>query len=448
MNMAFRAGAAETVITPPVGARLEGYGGPDGGQISTAVHDDLHARAIVFDDGATTAAIVACDLIAADRRLSTPVRALVHESTGIAPEHIMVSATHTHQGPQGIGPHRDPAPRESMARHIADAVIAAHADMRPAVLKAGCGSVDTVSQNRRDPDGPRDDTVNVLLVDAPDPRDGPIASILNFACHATVMYGTNTEISADYPGYAAATVRKVLGDAPALFLQGACGDVNPSWIEQGFEEVERVGSIVGAEAAQRLLELRPLGQSHKTWNIRWSEQIDRATPGMLIAEPRISAASRMVDVPMRVLDPPNVYADELATLTKQRDALAANDIPARRVLNERITFLEGTVGLAGALRRGERHAMHAEVQAIGFAPDCAILGLPGEFFAQTAHAIRQNAGIAHLSVACYTNHHVFYVVPKDAWPDGGYEPGVAVLDETAEETFRTAALELLKQVTR
>jgi neutral/alkaline ceramidase-like enzyme len=445
--MSFTAGAAETIITPPVGARLEGYGGPDGGQISTAVHDDLHARAVVFDDGTTRAAMVACDLIAIDRRLSAPVRALVHDATGIPPEHLMVSATHTHQGPQGIGAHRDSVPRETMARRIADAVIAADAAMRPCVLKVGQGLVDSVSQNRRHPDGPRDDTLNVLLFDAPDPRDGPIASIVNFACHATVMYRTNTEISADYPGYASATVKKVLGDAPALFLQGACGDVNPSWIEQRFDEAERVGSIVGAEAARRLQELRPLGVQHKTWNIRWDELTDKPSPGMLISEPRIRVASRIVDAQMRVLDDASAYAAELADLTAQRDALAAGDVESRRGLTERITYLAGTRGMAAALRPGERHALHPEVQAIAFSPDCAILGLPGEFFAQTAHAIRRDAGIAHLSIACYTNHHVFYVVPEDAWPEGGYEPGVAVLDETAEASFRSAATELLREVT-
>jgi hypothetical protein len=87
------------------------------------------------------------------------------------------------------------------------------------------------------------------------------------------------------------------------------------------------------------------------------------------------------------------------------------------------------------------------VQAIAFSPECAVLGLPGEFFAQTAHAIRRDAHISHLSIACYTNHHVFYVVPKDAWAEGGYEPGVAVLDETAEELFRAAALGVLREVT-
>ena len=142
-----------------------------------------------------------------------------------------------------------------------------------------------------------------------------------------------------------------------------------------------------------------------------------------------------------------MYAAELAELTKQRDALAPEDVEARRSLTARISFLAPTAAIAATLRPGERHAMHAEVQAIAFSPDCAVLGLPGEFFAQTAHAIRRDSGIANLTVACYTNGHVFYVVPKDAWADGGYEPGVALLDDTAEELFRAAALDALREVT-
>ncbi|HYM27789.1 MAG TPA: hypothetical protein VET66_06550, partial [Steroidobacteraceae bacterium] len=65
--MTLRAGAAEVVMTPPIGTPLDGYGGRVGGAVG--VHDDLHARAIVVDDGATQAAIVGCDLVGVDRRL-------------------------------------------------------------------------------------------------------------------------------------------------------------------------------------------------------------------------------------------------------------------------------------------------------------------------------------------------------------------------------------------
>ena len=44
-----KAGMAKTVITPPVGTQLSGYGGRT--DPSTEVLDDLYAKALVFDDG-------------------------------------------------------------------------------------------------------------------------------------------------------------------------------------------------------------------------------------------------------------------------------------------------------------------------------------------------------------------------------------------------------------
>lgn len=443
--MTFRAGAFEVVITPPVGTYLDGYGNRSSG--SVGVHDDLHARAIVVDDGATQAAIVACDLIGIDRRLAAAVRQIAHEAVGIPREHIMVSATHTHAGPAGLRADMNAELTDITARLIAGAIVAAHGQLRPAVVKAGRGSVDTVSQNRRHPDGPIDDELQVLLFDSPDPRAGAIASIVNFACHATVMFATNMEISADYPGYAAGTVKKVLGDAPVLFLNGACGDVNPSWIEQRFDEAERVGSIVGAEAARRLQELRPLGLQHKTWNIRWDELTDKpVTTGALLPEPRIRVESTTVDVPMRQMKPAETYADLTRDLRRQIDALDARDVEQRRRLTEQLTQAAGDRGVAERQRGGGPHALHPEVQAISFGAGHAILGLPGEFFAETAHKLRANAHTPHLMISCYTNHHVFYIVPHHAFDEGGYEPGVAILDETAEETFRAASLELIRRV--
>jgi hypothetical protein len=61
--------------------------------------------------------------------------------------------------------------------------------------------------------------------------------------------------------------------------------------------------------------------------------------------------------------------------------------------------------------------------------------------------IQAAAGIPHLMIACYANHHVFYVVPRAEFARGGYEPGVSMLDESAEETMRAAAIDLLREVT-
>lgn len=442
--MTFLAGAAEVVITPPVGTYLDGYSARGSG--SVGVHDDLHARALVLDDGATRAALVSCDLIGVDRRLVAAARDIASAATGIPASNILIAATHTHAGPAGLRADLDAPLTETMARLIAGAIDAAHHRKRPAVLKAGRGSVDSVSQNRRDPAGPADDALRVILFDSPNPRDGAVASIVNFACHATVLFHTNMQISADYPGYALRTVRGIVGDAPALFFNGACGDVNPAWIEQDYHEAERVGSIVGAEAARRLQELRPLGAQHKVWNIRWEELTDKAVTSGDLIEPRLRVASRTVALRLRQLDAPEVYDRRLADIERQRASLSAGDVESRRRLMEQTTQWRGERGVAARLRPGGPHYLRPEIQAISLGDGCAILGLPGEFFVETAQRIQAAAGLRHLVIACYANHHVYYVVPRHEFARGGYEPGVAMLDEDAEEAVRTAAIDLLGEV--
>jgi neutral ceramidase len=445
--MTLHAGAAEAVITPPVGTLLDGYSGRDGGAVG--IHDDLHARALVIDDGATSAAIVSADLIGVDRRLVAAIRERASAATGIPAAHIMVAATHTHAGPAGLRRELDEPLTEMMARTIAGAIEAAHRALRPAVLKAGRGSVDSVSQNRRDPDGPCDDALRVLLFDSPDPRDGAIASVVNFACHPTVLFRTNMLVSADYVGHAIRTVRNVLGDAPVLFLNGACGDVNPSWIEQRHDEAERVGSIVGSEAARRLQELRPLGGQHKVWSIRWDELTDKpVTSGRLIEAPRIRTASRNVAVPLRRLSPPVWYDEQLASLEARRTALAPDDQEGLRRVMEQVTRFRTERTVAERLRSGyELHYVHPEIHAISLGEGCAILGLPGEFFVETGRAIQEASALPDLLVAGYANHYLGYVVPRHAFEAGGYEAGVTVVDESAEKTLRLAAIDLIREVT-
>ena len=56
-----KAGVSKVNITPYVGIWLAGFGSRYKG--SEAIHDDLYARAIVFDDGNENLAMVSCDLV-------------------------------------------------------------------------------------------------------------------------------------------------------------------------------------------------------------------------------------------------------------------------------------------------------------------------------------------------------------------------------------------------
>ncbi len=441
--MTLTAGAAAAIITPPVGTAMEGYSAR--ADVSQGVHDDLHARALVIDDGETAIAIVSCDLVGVDRRLVVEARDLASQKTGIPPQHILVAATHTHAGPAGLRLDADNELLDVTARHVAGAIVEAHKARRPAVLKVGLGAVDSVSQNRRHPDWPTDNALFVLLLDDPDPLQPPVAAAINFACHATVLYHTNLLLSADYPGYAVRAVEQLFPGLGALFLNGACGNVNPAWIAQEHAEAERVGKVVGAAAARLIGELRPLGERHVAHNIRWDEPIEKpVTAGRLIDNVRLRVASQHVDAPVKSFLADGEYESTLRELEARVQTATGED--HRRVM-EQITRLRIERTVARRLAGQEGRVFHPELMAIAFSPDLALLGLPGEFFVETVAEIRQQAGVRTLPVACYANNYIGYVVPAPAYEQGGYEAGVTLLGSAAEAIIKTEAVSLLREVT-
>jgi len=441
--MTLTAGAASAIITPPVGTAMEGYSART--EVSQGVHDDLHARALVLDDGDTAVAIVSCDLVGVDRRLVVQARDMASQKTGIPPAHIMVAATHTHQGPAGLRMDADDELLDVTARHVAGAIVEAHKVRRPAVLKVGAGSVDSVSMNRRHPDWPVDNALFVLLLDDPDPLRPPIAAAINFACHPTVLYHTNLLLSADYPGHAVRTVERVFPALGALFLNGACGNVNPAWIVQDHPEAERVGKVVGSAATRLIGELRPLGARHVAHNIRWDEHIEKpVTAGRLIENVRVRAASRHVDVPVKTFASQEEYQTMMRDLEARLEGAMGEE---RRRAMEQITRYRTELQVAQRLGSQAGRVFHPEVMAIGLAPDLALLGLPGEFFVETVAEIREQAALRELPVACYANNYVGYVVPAPAFEQGGYEAGVCWLGVEAEALIKAEAVSLLREVT-
>ncbi|MEX2160145.1 MAG: neutral/alkaline non-lysosomal ceramidase N-terminal domain-containing protein [Dehalococcoidia bacterium] len=441
--MTLRAGFAAENITPPVGTMLEGYTANT--EPSRGVHDDLFARAIVLDDGATQVAVVSCDLIGVDRRLVAAARERASATTGIPSEHILIAAIHTHQGPAGLRRGGDEPLMDVTARKIAGAITAAHASRREAVLKIGTTTVDSVLQNRRHPDWPVDALLTVLLLDDPDPQRPPIATLINYSCHPTVLYSDNHFFSADYPGHAVRTVEQLFPGAGAMFLNGACGNVNPVWIKQTHEEAERVGRIVGAAAARLVGELRPLGVGQVVHNIRWDEHLEHPVrSGELIDNVRLRAASRRIELPVKSFLPDAEYETTLRELDARANATTEREehrsvmaqlsrLRTERIVAQRMAAREGTM-------------VHPELQAIALAPGVALLALPGEFFVETVALIREGAGLRHLPVACYANNYIGYVVPAPAYAEGGYEPGVTLLAPEAESICVREALSLLREV--
>jgi hypothetical protein len=423
---------------------MDGYGGRR--EPSRGVHDPLFARVLVLEHDGERTAIVACDLLGMHSAITNEVRLLAKKRAGIPPDALVVCATHDHAGPAGLRGGMFARLDEGLAGVLVQRIVGALEEaaeaLRPAVLKLGQAYVDTVSQNRRHPDGPIDPALRVLLVDG---EKGPIASVMSFACHATVLSGDNLMLSAEFPGVACRLLQEQTG-APALYVQGACGNVNPMWMRQDFASVERAGQIVGGAALRVVAELRALGPGQRAHNIRWDEFLEKPVPGRVI-EPHIRAARSEVEAPLRRFLTEEEYASRIQDLEALAGTLGEGMDERRAVMAQLARYQNERWAATWARRQPELTAQRAEVQALSLGEGLALLALPGEFFVETAELIRSRCGVEDLLVACYANDYIGYVIPPEAYEEGGYEAGITFCTPEAEGIIVDASLDILRQVT-
>jgi hypothetical protein len=259
----FRAGAAMSNITPHLGCDIVGGFLPIPAK---NVHDQLHARCLVLDDGRIKLALVVCDLLGIDRSVSLEARKFIQEDVGIPPEHVLISAIHTHSAGSALGKSRFKFPQEPdnyqqfVARRIADGVRCAANQLRPAqmafvtaeapehvfnrrwLLKPETmppnpfGGIDKAkmnppagSPNLVEPAGPTDPTVSILALREPNGR--PIALYSAYSLHYVGGVGPG-DISADYYGMYCRRMEQLLGSddqgpaVVAMMANGTSGDVN------------------------------------------------------------------------------------------------------------------------------------------------------------------------------------------------------------------------------
>ena len=252
------AGVAAVEITPPVGTPLGGYGARHG-QPSTGVHDPLHAKALVLDNGHERIAIVTCDLIGISKAVKRQVLARVRRAAGLDSAHLLLCASHTHSGPGALAPEfvwqlamgrYNARLRRDIGNRIASAILSANARRRPARLGWGAGRAPEFVSNRRGGD-PLRITNPELLVLRVDGRDGrPLAALVNFAAHGTCLDSDNMLVSADYQGYLQRGLEARIGGVTALFANGAEGDQSPRSPggKNGFAAAEEIGSGLAERA--------------------------------------------------------------------------------------------------------------------------------------------------------------------------------------------------------
>lgn len=430
----FRVGAARVDITPKDGTPLGGYYRFRG---SAGVLDPLYAKTIVMEKDGVHAAIVILDLSGTVRPIVAAARKAIQEQCGIEGDHVLISGTHTHTGPQ--------QPRESMMDDItkvnspagvsytsslpgwiADSVKQAKARLAPVKASAAIGRAEGISFNRRilregqkeaiwqpqkltpqdRPAGPVDPDVGVLVFDA---GDKPVASLLNFAMHPTSV-GGGVKISADYPGVFTRLVSERHGaEMISVFANGCCGNINHNDYVNG--------------KRRSTLEL----------GTALADAVDAAWPQLKPVEtfaPRIR--SEQVTLTRRTFTE--------AQIAKAKD-MAANMLTK----NFGTVPMAETVCILETLDKKDKPLL-AEVQVIAISDEVAIVALPGEIFVELGLALKKASPFKHTFIAELANGSIGYVPNQEAWPQGNYEIVSARCEAGSGEKLVEVALKLLGEV--
>jgi neutral ceramidase len=256
-----QAGAATSNVTPPLGLSIAGSMRD---HVGADIHDELHARCLVLDDGSTKLAIVVVDSCMIPREIFDAAKQRAETATGIPASHMLMSATHTHSAPAATPVFQsdpDPEYQAFLTKRIADCVARAHHNLAPAKLGFGSALVEDEVFNRRwkmtagtvgnnpfgsdqdqakmnpprgsedlvEPWGPVDPEVAILSVQNADGT--PLALLANYSLHY-VGGVPGDQVSADYFGVFADRIASLMDaegqDPPfvGILSNGTSGDIN------------------------------------------------------------------------------------------------------------------------------------------------------------------------------------------------------------------------------
>ena len=445
----FRAGVSRVDVTPPVFP--VSMVGSFTDRKATAAHDPLAVRCLVLDDGALRVAIAVVDVCILPRELCLAAKRAAAKASGILPEHILLSSTHTHSAPPTTVLNDipvDPAYVELLTRKIAQAVADACRQLVPVKLGWGVtpvpgqvfnrrwfmkegaiaanpfGHVDRVQMNPGvgnpnldKPAGPTDPNVSVLSLQALDGR--PVALLGNYSVHY-VGDVPPAQLSADYFGEFCRQVESRLGGANksprplALLTNGASGDVNnidfrnPRKRGEAFSQIRRVAGEI-ADAALTIAgraDHRPhvslaMCETELDLAVRKPDVAGLKRARQILAQPDDKGLPRLA----------RYYADQAVRLSKYPDKV-------------RVTIQ--------ALRVGE----------------LGIVAIPCEVFAEIGLEIKRRSPFTPTFVIALANGYNGYLPTPDQHALGGYETWAATssyLEPRASCKIADAAIDLLRK---
>lgn len=445
-----RAGAYAIDVTPeklPISSA-----GSMGPRNLDKVHDRLHARCLVLDNGETKLAIAVVDSCMIPRDILDKAKEIASQETGIPVSHMLCSATHTHSAVTVTPVFQSDIDEdycEFLTQRLAQGIIEAHARRQPARIGWAVGNNPRQVFNRRwhmrrdyplqnpfggpdyvqmnpprasdklaQPVGPIDPEVSVLAVQTIEGK--PLCLLANYSLH--YVGGTpGGALSADYFGeFARQIAAKLEIDSQedafvGIMSNGTSGDIN------------NVDFFEGAPGRQPFEQIR------------------------LVAEDVASSAKNAYDR-IEFHDWVPLVMAEAEVELGVRKPTAEEVTKARQVLEE---LGEGPYRDRVGIYANETidmdtypETVRAKLQAIRIG-ELGIVSSPCETFVETGLAIKRDSPLKPTFTIELANGYNGYLPTARQHQLGGYETWRAkssYLATDAEEQVRSTLLKLLSQV--
>ncbi|MFA6366215.1 MAG: hypothetical protein WCX13_03400 [Candidatus Hydrogenedentales bacterium] len=428
-------GSAEATVPARLGVRLQGHIART--ELADKEMDPLRVRCCWFASAGEQALLLSADILEFSPEWSERFYGEVETRYGIPKKNIFLLAIHTHTAPAAIdlGLLKSDGPfLESLGKSMHETIIAARENMEPVVGLSGASTLEGVGINRRfrDPEtgivsmrpnygGENDkELAGLFLFD----REGRLKDILvNLAIHPTTLSVALHEISADYPGRAAARIRGMFGQNVVVVpIQGACGDIRPMILnEEGTEfaegsaaDIDRMGLTIAERVSAIFCELKA---GEKKW----------------IDGRRLTVSTREVELP---LASPPAYVEleklakrleaeigELKAATKKDVGFAGSHENPLMTAQTYLAWARDLLANAFDASRAftGRRTARARFSLCSLGDSLLFFSLPGEAFCRIGKTLKRNSRPASVIVCGYSGGSVGYIPTRDAFAEGGYE---------------------------
>jgi putative membrane-bound dehydrogenase-like protein len=441
-HAALRAGAYAQDITPKEFPVIVNGGFTE--VIATKANDTLHARAIVLDDGREKLALVVVDSCMLPRELLDDAKARAAKLTGIPPDRMLISATHSHTAPSSmgcLGSDADANYVKTLPDLLARAIQQADKRLAPAQVAftvvndpdhtAARRWVFRPDRMRKDPfgdltvranmhpgylapdaigpTGPIDPGLSVLAIRHADGK--PLALLANYSMH----YVGTTPLSADYYGRFCDDLRALLkadDDFVGVMSQGTSGDM---WLADYAKPKPTTRPDIDSFAQALATEVTTAIK-----DLKYHDADFAMTEATLTLKRRVPDAKRLAWAKEKVAalgdnkpkTQPDIYA---------REAIFLHDEPQREL----------------------------KLQAVRIG-DVAIAAIPNEIYALTGLKIKATSPLPQTFTIGLANGSEGYIPPPEQHKLGGYTTWparTAALEPEAEPKIVRAILPLLETVT-